>query len=272
MSNNATAQTMRDELAALNREMAAMRAAFAANAQGTVCSGITAPTIPTIYDTPPPPPPPPAAIRAFAHPRAPQQQVAYAAMPHAPPVTRQTTPYIPTPTQYGGYGPPPQNMMYTPPHATVPVTVPPPQPYGQQQQLHQGRGWGGQGRKGRGAGRGARARRESLAHARQPPVNPNQQGHVMPQAGWQRGQGGRGGNNQKSKRKFYNNMNMCFSCGFDIPWWHTSKTCPPECRRAGHQENCDRSNYASYLQAGHNVRLKKYEADIMPTNPGPHQA
>ena len=81
-----------------------------------------------------------------------------------------------------------------------------------------------------------------------------------------------GGNNQRTYRKYYNNWNMCYSCGFDVPLWHTSKTCPQECRRAGHQENCDRGNYKGYLQAGHNVRVKKEDAHILPTNPGPHQA
>ena len=69
MSNNAATQAMREEMAALNREMASMRATFATNTQATVCSGVTAPTVPTVYDTPPPVPP--ASFHAFPQAQAP---------------------------------------------------------------------------------------------------------------------------------------------------------------------------------------------------------
>ena len=69
MSNNAAAQATGEEMAALNREMASMRAGFAVNTQGAVCSGVTVPTVPTIYDTPPPMPP--ASLHAFPQAQAP---------------------------------------------------------------------------------------------------------------------------------------------------------------------------------------------------------
>ena len=63
ISNNAAAQAMREKMDLLNREMTSMRAAIAANTQGTVCSGVTAPMVPIMCDTPPPPPP--ASIHTF---------------------------------------------------------------------------------------------------------------------------------------------------------------------------------------------------------------
>ena len=73
-------------------------------------------------------------------------------------------------------------------------------------------------------------------------------------------------------KKYYNNHNMCFSCGWDIPGWHTSQTCPHECRKAGHQEGCDRQNAAAYTTAGHVVSKAGSHKKEMPINPGPHQA
>ena len=40
--------------------------------------------------------------------------------------------------------------------------------------------------------------------------------------------------------KNYNNWNMCFLCGYDIPSWHTSATCD-HCKQ-GHQTGCTRTN------------------------------
>ena len=33
----------------------------------------------------------------------------------------------------------------------------------------------------------------------------------------------------------FNNSNMCFSCGSDVPMWSTTMVCPAECRVPGHQ-------------------------------------
>ena len=56
---------------------------------------------------------------------------------------------------------------------------------------------------------------------------------------------------QKNYTKYFNNWNMCFSCGFDVPGWHTSATCLAVCRKDGHQEGCNRQNYAQYAAQGH---------------------
>ena len=50
--------------------------------------------------------------------------------------------------------------------------------------------------------------------------------------------------------KKWNNWNACYSCGFDVPKWHTSATCPIECRKADHQEAYTRGKYKEYVAAG----------------------
>ena len=69
--------------------------------------------------------------------------------------------------------------------------------------------------------------------------------------------------------KYYNNWNMCFSCDFDVPGWHTSQMCPAPCRREHHHESCDRSNYLQNKNAGYKVNMKKSSKSLFPTNPGP---
>eukprot|EP00804_Cyclotella_cryptica_P000700 CCRYP_000984-RA/>CCRYP_000984-RA protein AED:0.37 eAED:0.21 QI:0/0/0/1/0/0/3/0/1009 len=51
--------------------------------------------------------------------------------------------------------------------------------------------------------------------------------------------------------KYYNNWNMCFSCGFDVEGWHTSATCRN--KKQGHQDGCTRENAQAYKDAGHKV-------------------
>ena len=62
------------------------------------------------------------------------------------------------------------------------------------------------------------------------------------------------------------------SCGFDVPLWHTSATCPMECRKMGHNENCNRNNYNDYIAAGYPVRMKGAGKTLLPMNPRPDQA
>ena len=70
--------------------------------------------------------------------------------------------------------------------------------------------------------------------------------------------------------KYYNNMNMCFTCGWDVPAWHTSATCPTPGRY--HQHACTRENAEAYLAAGHRVSKKAKHKTTLPTNPGPNQS
>ena len=49
--------------------------------------------------------------------------------------------------------------------------------------------------------------------------------------------------------KQHNNMNACFSCGFNVEERHTSCTCPQEWRQTNHhhQEAYDRHNAQQYI-------------------------
>ena len=75
----------------------------------------------------------------------------------------------------------------------------------------------------------------------------------------------------KNPNKRYNNWKMCGSCGFDLPKWHTSKTCPAECRWLGHQEGITRQNYQAYVAAGHKVCMKGSHKTVLPTAPAAWQ-
>ena len=118
-----------------------------------------------------------------------------------------------------------------------------------------GRGRGrGRGRGGRGLG--GRGRRGGVGFQATPPQTNNYQGGptapqgAPPRGGGRGGRGGGGYGNQENPYKKWNNWNACYSCGFDVPGWHTSQTCPWECRRDNHQEAYKRGDYESYVQAG----------------------
>ena len=53
--------------------------------------------------------------------------------------------------------------------------------------------------------------------------------------------------------KRFANMNVCFSCGFDIKDGHNSTTCPPLWRRPNHQVGFTRSNAQQYINAGYDA-------------------
>ena len=61
--------------------------------------------------------------------------------------------------------------------------------------------------------------------------------------------GGRGVRSAPNPYKKWNNWNACYSCGFDVPGWHTSKTFPQY--KDGHQEAYERGNSQQYIDAGH---------------------
>jgi hypothetical protein len=70
--------------------------------------------------------------------------------------------------------------------------------------------------------------------------------------------------------KFYNNWNMCFSCGWDVPSWHTGQTC--NMPGTYHQVGCTCENAQAYMTAGHRVSKKGTHKTVLPVNPGPNQA
>ena len=78
------------------------------------------------------------------------------------------------------------------------------------------------------------------------------------------------GQQSPNPNKFYNNQNYCYSCGYDVPLWHTSATCNDQKRH--HQVGCTRQNVAQYEAAGHNCSKRGIHRTIMPTNPTADQA
>eukprot|EP00804_Cyclotella_cryptica_P014650 CCRYP_012669-RA/>CCRYP_012669-RA protein AED:0.66 eAED:0.28 QI:0/0/0/0.66/0/0.33/3/0/1062 len=64
--------------------------------------------------------------------------------------------------------------------------------------------------------------------------------------------------------KHFNNWNMCYSCGWDVPLWHTSQTCNN--RVPGHQEACNRQNAHGYLNAGHRYTPTFINSILHPSN------
>ena len=169
-------------------------------------------------------------------------------------------------TQYPPQAPPPPPTYMPAAYATPPppAHIPPPTYQRPADQQYGGGGRGG-GRGGGGGGRGGKKNgrgRRGAGFGAQPPAA----------GGVPRAAGTATNLNVQNPVKWYNNWNMCFSCGFDIPIWHTSKTCPAECRSTGHQELCDRQNYQQYKAAGHNVRMAKIGKTQLPTNARPDQA
>ena len=190
--------------------------------------------------------------------------------------------------QYPAVQPPVQPAMQPPiQHLTMPTApqqqayaaaaVPPPQ-YQQQaigynnQRGNNNRNRNNKGNGGRGRGRGNNNRRNNGAYGPQPPQQQMQSINGIPPPVY-------GNTNNNSNQglysntvKHFNNWNMCFSCGWDVPIWHTSATCPTNCRKNGHQEQVDRNNAEAYINAGHNVCKKGKHKNTLPTNPGPQQA
>eukprot|EP00804_Cyclotella_cryptica_P003417 CCRYP_018563-RA/>CCRYP_018563-RA protein AED:0.22 eAED:0.19 QI:0/0/0/1/0.33/0.25/4/0/1155 len=62
--------------------------------------------------------------------------------------------------------------------------------------------------------------------------------------------------------KYYNNWNMCYSCGFDVEGWHTSATCHN--KKQGHQDGCTRENAQAYKDAGHKVTWRGAHKTTLP--------
>ena len=75
-----------------------------------------------------------------------------------------------------------------------------------------------------------------------------------------------------NKVKYYNNWNMCYSCGFDVPNWHTSATCDNPDKRAGHDAQCTRQNCEAYIAGGYPICKVAKHKNQLPTNPRPDQA
>ena len=147
-----------------------------------------------------------------------------------PPATPQTWPYVQAPP-YSHIPPPPPAytpIHYAPPaYPPVPLIIYQPTPHtaygrGVRQRCTGGRGRGGQTRNG--------GKDYAPTAAAPPPY-----GGTIPTANIT----GRSTSPPNPNKK-YNNWNMSFSCGYDIPSWHTSATC--DNRKPGHQTGCTWAN------------------------------
>ena len=186
-----------------------------------------------------------------------QQQLAM--MAQAPPPAAPYH-YPPPPAPHGAYAAYPAPPAWT--------QQPPPGPATQYQQAGQ-----------RSGGYGKKKKKKAWTgkhpgFASQPPGTtvPFVQGSgAIPPPGGQPGPPG-GGPSVPNPMKYYNNWSMCYSCGFDVPGWHNSQSCPMECRKSHHQTGCNRANAQGYLTAGHKVTKKGMNKTQLPTNPGPDRA
>lgn len=75
----------------------------------------------------------------------------------------------------------------------------------------------------------------------------------------------------KNYTKYFNNWNMCCTCGFDVPSWHTSSSCPNKAKNIHHNDAIDRNNYQAYAAQGWKIRMKASHKSQLPSNPGPAQ-
>ena len=226
MANNANAKIIHDSISGISTGTTELRQALLATQQqvAALARAINTPgTIPAWS-------PPPAAPTA-----------AYPAYPVQPP---------PPPPYYAAYAnaaaqgiPPPAPPAY--------VAVPPGFGGGR------GRGGRGRGRRGRGRnGRGAGFQPHPPAYYQQAAGQPaaQSQGGIPPPAGRGGGRGG-GRGTAPNPHKRYNNWNACFSCGFDVPGWHNSQTCPGP-RLDGHQGGYTREKSQQYIDAGHEPAMR----------------
>ena len=232
MASNANAQSMNAGMTAMLQEISTLRAEVQASRQAAANNAM--------YAAPPATP-----VQQWVPPMTPSPNNWPPQTAPLPPAAFAAFPAPPT------VGPPPGYQNFP-----GPTAVP------HQQQRNRG-GRGGRGaRRQNNAGRGRGTSRRDLAFGQQPPPP-----GAQIQQGYQGADQG-----SRNQHKHYNNWNMCISCGFDVPGWHTSKTCPRPCRKQNHNEDCDRTNYQQYRNAGWTINTKKEGKTLLPTNPGPHQA
>ena len=64
--------------------------------------------------------------------------------------------------------------------------------------------------------------------------------------------------------KRYANWNACYSCGFDVPDGHTSKTCPHHMRKPDHDIHFTRQNAQQYIDQGYTCATKNRHKTFFP--------
>jgi hypothetical protein len=152
-------------------------------------------------------------------------------------------------------------------YAAMPPTVPQPAPQGPMPQAQyqnygyqQGARGGRQGGRARGYGysRGPGRGRNYQQRGYQQNTYPNPQYYTQNQQGGRYNQQGTGGfykqQSPMNPVKFFKNWNYCWSCGFDVPDWHTSASCPNP--REGHVATATRDNPCNgCMKAAHKTQM-----------------
>ena len=195
-ANNANTSTINDNMTAMRDEVTTLRQALVSTQQQLALIAHQgppqqAPTLPCAWQVRPPAPaaPPP---------------VVYAPTVDA---------YVPPPAMPAGFQQAAYAAIPPPAYGAANGAAPPPAYGGRGGRGYQGRGYRG-GRGARGSGSGYRARNRA-AFGTQPPAPGGATSY-------------QGQEYKPNPVKRFNNWNMCFSCGWDVPAWHTSKTCPTE--------------------------------------------
>jgi hypothetical protein len=67
-----------------------------------------------------------------------------------------------------------------------------------------------------------------------------------------------------NRTKKFANWNACYSCGFDIPEWHNSQTCPPTSRKPDHDVNFTRQNAQQYVDQGYACATRNRHRNVFP--------
>ena len=65
--------------------------------------------------------------------------------------------------------------------------------------------------------------------------------------------------------KGFNNLNTCFSYGFNLLSLHTNVTC--NWQKEGHETDCNHNYWQQYKNAGHTMCKKNWKKNVLPTNP-----
>ena len=169
--------------------------------------------------------------------------------------------------------PPPTQSAY---NMTMPPTMATP-PQQTQQTGRGGRGGRTRGGRGRGGGRGGQGGRGNYSRGAygqqyQPPATMANVGNIPPPPGGNTVQQQQPRNNAPNPVKYFNNWNMCCNCGYDIPVWHTSQTCPYKQDWPHHNNGINRTNAKQYEAAGWKVSRKGIHKTQLPTDPHEGQA
>ena len=145
-----------------------------------------------------------------------------------------------------------------------------------------GRGGRGRGGRGRGGGRGGLSNygrgnygqqyQPSAMQQNQAPATVPQVGGIPPPPGLQHGQHQRARSNKPNPVKYYNNWNMCYNCGYDVPIWHTSQSCPYKQECPHHNDGINHGNANQYEAMGWKISTKGIHKTQLPTNLQQYQA